>query len=189
MPVRLLLLIAGTAVSLAAQGPFNRELLGFPPRDSTTACKLRQTDPVPPGATEAHWFWIGLAVPTVRTGGGQVLASSPPPRQIWVSYDRAGRPVLLADSVSDAAGHTVAQVRFGPGTNASGFRQRAELDSALARQLMNSSAKLTVMEVADSLTRAMKRSPPAALDAATLRRAREIADFLWTRRCISSVRS
>ena len=191
MTVRLLGLLAGVAVSLSAQGPLNVELLGFPPRDSTTACKLKLTDELPAGATEAHLFWIGLAVPTARVGGpdGRIIGTSPPPRYIWVSYDRTGLPVLLADTVYDQMGHRVAQVRFGPGRAATGFTQRTETDTALARKLMNDSKSRTLMEAVDSLMRSPKRSPPAMLDSAMLHRARQIGEFLWTRRCAPAVRS
>jgi hypothetical protein len=189
MTFRLLFLLAGLASPLTAQGPFNRELLGFPPRDSSTACKLKRTDDLPPGATQAYWFWVGLAVPTVRTGApnAQVLATMPPPRQIWVAYDRSGIPVVLADTVHDQMGHSVAQVQFGPGLETSGFTWRADIDTALVRKLMNNTGGRTVTEAVDSISRALLRGPRTMLDAETLHRARKIGEFLWTRRCLTGV--
>ena len=165
-----------------AQSPADTVLLSLPADSGTTCRQDNSLIPLdaPPGL-RAFVFAVGSPSMQLRDATGRLVVAGPPPREVSVAFDSIGVPVLLVDEVEITRwrqGHAV--VHFFVGEHGTGYQQIAVADSAAGMARLQREGPGALQDVSRQVTHIGAREP---LDSLGLRRARALAQYLWTKRC------
>jgi hypothetical protein len=174
------LLAAGPARHAIAQS-VDARLLSTPVDDSVRCiASSRLSPPMQMARVHLYAYQIGAPELQVRNAARQTMMTGPSPRVAVAIFDQSGNPVALVDSVFAAWVTWVAEVEFDPSSRRQSYIQASSVDSAEAMAIATRLGPRRLREVGDSAERLRKSGQKQLLDSAALRRARQMAELLWT---------
>jgi len=179
-PLALLAAMLLVARAALAQVPGPAEPLSLPPAGARCENASADMPADAPRGASAYSFSFGVPAAQIRLADGTLIAAGSSPREIDAAFDSLGRIILLRDNIGYGLWRSVTVVasfpRDGP---AQGFRMELAADSAALMAV----AQREGLQAALAAVPQTGRRTQLPLDTADLRRARVLADTLWSRRC------